>query len=855
MLMLMPVLSAVAQHSAHEAHLAISWGVVDNYVGGASYFESKMTVRNTGHATLGDDWAVYFNFIRRIHGDSLTGPLSIRFQNGSFYEMRPEPGFRLPPGDSVSVRIIASNWVIRKSAAPSGFYVVQADGVRATIDDVRIEPFLEGRQVDRHADDEWPVATAATRFETNQRVSLLPDGAYSPVIPTPVEMRIGSDVVRLETPIQIRADESLSNEAHYLSATLKAWFGLESNVESESVVGPGISISLSTAELPTSTCGPGESYQLDIDNRGIRITGSDPAGVFYGVQSLLALVDPAAIGSVNSSVDVPHTVINDCPRFAYRGLMIDVGRYFHPPDRIEKAMRFMSFYKMNRLHFHLTEDEGWRLPIGSLPELTEIGGRRGHTLDSKKHLPPAFGSGPDAATSAGSGHYSRKEFVALLRFASDHHIRVIPEIDAPGHMRAAVVSMAERYKRLSAEGREQEAREYLLTDLEDKSEYRSVQGWDDNVANVCLESTYRFYETIIDELVDLFKEADAPLEVIHLGGDEVPQGVWEKSPACHDLINSNDDLVDVRDLSAYFYRRVVAMLESRELLGAGWEEIGLGLRVNDTFERETPKADLAGKVLPFAWNSVWGWGGDERAYKLANAGYQVVLANAPNLYFDLAYEKHPDDPGFAWAGFVDTRKSFELTPLDIYNSAYTDLFGRTVAAETYQDSERLRLESVDNILGIQGQLWGENTPTNERFEYLLFPKLLGVAERAWVTRPEWSMIADMADRTRRLDKDWNRFANSLGRREFSRLAAAFGGVGYRIPPPGAVVAGGRLEANIAYPGLQLRYTTDGSTPRTESPVWVEPVVVDDSAVLDGKVVVRAFDRSGRGGRSVVVSSR
>ena len=376
-------------------------------------------------------------------------------------------------------------------------------------------------------------------------------------------------------------------------------------------------------------------------------------------------------------------------------------------------------------------------------------------------------------------------------------------------------------------------------------------GWDDNVANVCIESTYRFYEIVIDELVGLFREAGAPLEVVHLGGDEVPDGVWEDSPACKKLIASSDDLFDVRDLSPYFYGRIVQMLETRGLKGAGWEEIGLGRRVGDSFEDEMPEPGLAGKVIPYAWNSVWGWGGEERAYKLANAGYQVVIANAPNLYFDLAYEKHPDDPGFAWAGFVDTRKAFELTPLNIYNSADTDLWGVPVDLEVYGESEQLNEESAQNILGIQGQLWGENTPTNERFEYHLFPKLLGVAERAWVERPVWSMISDKSERLGPLNQDWNRFANSLGRREFLRLSRMFGGVGYRIPPPGAVIINGRLEANAAYPGLLITYTIDGTEPDVDSPVWTEPIAVPPS----NAVVVRAFDSSARGSRSVIALSR
>ncbi|MFV1981697.1 MAG: glycoside hydrolase family 20 zincin-like fold domain-containing protein, partial [Rhodothermia bacterium] len=328
--------TAVAQSGEREAPVVISWGVVDNYVGGRSYFESRMTVRNAGSEGLGDDWAIYFNFIRRIRSDSLVGPLSIRLLNGSFYEMKPEAGFRLAPGDSVSLRIIASNWVIRKSAAPSGFYIVTADGRARPLPEVQIEPFLTDRQVDRYRDDEWPLATAATRFETNKRVSLLPDGAFSPVIPTPAGMRFGEGSLRIEAPVRIRADERLSGEAGQLSAALRDFFGLESIVVTDSDLDPDldsdfdsdfdsesdalISLSVSAAGAANSECGgdAGESYELDVGREGIRVAGTDEAGVFYGIQSLLALIDPAAIGGSGGPVEVPHVAIADCPRFPYR---------------------------------------------------------------------------------------------------------------------------------------------------------------------------------------------------------------------------------------------------------------------------------------------------------------------------------------------------------------------------------------------------------------------------------------------------------------------------------------------------------------------------------------------------------
>ncbi len=822
-------LFVVAGRQSSQAQSAddfgISWGVTDNYVGGPAYFTSRMTISNLGEGTLGDNWKIYFNFIRRIQTDSLLAPVAIRFINGSFYEMTPSPGFSLEPGRSLPIRIVASNWAIRESAAPYGFYIIFDDGSPESIENVTVEPFTEPRQMDRYEGDVMPVATAEWTFRRNERLTLLEKDDFSPVTPTP------STTVRKDGhyPLSHVVLVGVTGTAQTEAFSLNEWFdGTDVDIRFADAVEPDADVVLAIADSAEGipNCAHAGAYLLSVDQHdGIRIVAREPSGIFYGLQSFLGLIEANDAG-----LTVPAVEIGDCPRFPYRGLMIDVARYFHPAERIKQTIRVMSFYKLNTLHFHLSDDEGWRLPVAALPELTEVGGRRGHTLDSREMLPPAFGSGPDAETSNGSGFYTREEFIDILRYATKHHVEVIPEIDSPGHMRAAIKSMENRYQWLLSAGKPEDAGRFLLTDFDDPSEYRSVQGWNDNVANVCLPSTFRFMETVIDELVALFAEAGAPLTMVHLGGDEVPPGVWEKSPACDRVLASRDDLHDVHDLSADFYQRIVKYLESKGLKGAGWEEIGLRAEEVDGVRREVPKPDLAGKVIPYAWNSVWGWGGEDRGYKLANAGYQVVMANAPNLYFDLAAEKHPKEPGFAWGGFVDERKIFEMTPMDVYNSAYEDRLGHPIDLDRYLDADRLTPEGAKNILGIQGQLWGENTPSKERFEYHLYPKLLALAERAWVAQPEWETIEDKGKRLALLDEDWNRFANSLGQRELPRLATQFGIEDYRVPPPGAVIVDGVLRTNATFPGLVVHPKLNGSD-----------------------VTVRAFDSAGHSSRDVVIS--
>jgi hexosaminidase len=237
------------------------------------------------------------------------------------------------------------------------------------------------------------------------------------------------------------------------------------------------------------------------------------------------------------------------------------------------------------------------------------------------------------------------------------------------------------------------------------------------------------------------------------------------------------------------------------------------------------------------------------AYRLANAGYEVVVCNVTNLYFDLAYDKDPEEPGLYWGGFVDTRKAFELVPLDVFKSTREDAFGNRYDFVTLRMvMEHLKPESRKNILGIQGQLWSETLKGQEMMEYYLFPKLLGLAERAWAPAPEWAAIEDTRERETALSTSWNAVANVIGQRELPRLDYLFGGVHYRIPPPGAVIDSGRLEANVAYPGLTLRYSTDGSEPSAISTLYMEPVAVS------GTVKIRAFDSRGRGSRTVDVGS-
>ncbi|RYE12095.1 MAG: beta-N-acetylhexosaminidase, partial [Sphingobacteriales bacterium] len=415
--------------------------------------------------------------------------------------------------------------------------------------------------------------------------------------------------------------------------------------------------------------------------------------------------------------------------------------------------------------------------------------------------------------------------------------------ETPGHARAAIKSMNARYDRLMKEGKQAEAEEYLLRDLNDKSEYRSVQGFSDNVINPAVPSVYKFLEKVTDELVAMHKTAGAPLHTIHFGGDEVPGGVWEKSPAVKELIKQDTSVKNVDEVWHYFYANVNAILEARGLYLSGWEEIGLrkvlvnnrkSMVVDPRFSGENFHADV--------WNNLSG--NEDLAYKLANAGYKVVLTNVTNMYLDLAYNQSFDEIGQYWGGFVDVNKPFSLIPYNYYKNQTENEQGKPLPVGYFNGKVQLTEMGRSNIIGIQSPLWSEIITSPERFEYLLLPKVLGVAERAWANEPNWAMEPDTAKSIKMYNQAWSVFVTRLGKVELPRLDKYAGGFSYRIPTAGFISENGQVKANLQLPGFKLRYTTDGSEPTANSKEFSGDI--PDSQTINFKV----FNQVGRGGRTV-----
>ena len=553
---------------------------------------------------------------------------------------------------------------------------------------------------------------------------------------------------------------------------------------------------------------------MEIRNNGIKIAAESAHGIFNGCQTLLSI-----LGNVDGlPATVPNVHITDYPDTHHRGIMLDIARNFTKKEDVLKMIDRLAMYKMNVLHWHLIDDEAWRLEIPGLEELTEMASRRGHTLDDSQWLQPAYAWGWDASdkTTMANGYYSRNDFIEVLKYANERHIRVIPEIEIPGHARAAIKAMNARYRKYIDTDKEK-AEEFLLIDFDDTSKYLSAQHFTDNVINVALPSSYRFVEKVVDEIDKMFTDAGVKLKVLHIGGDEVPHGAWEGSAIVRDFMKVRE-MTEIRDLKDYFLEQVFPMLEKRDIQPAGWEEVASHDGVPN------PKfADS--NVLSYCWNTLPEWKGDELPYKLANAGYPVILCNVTNFYLDMAYNRHQSEPGLYWGGFVNEYNSYDMLPLDIYKSVRTTLRGEPLDMNTVSKGKTpLNEGAACQIKGMQGQLWAETFRSFEQIEYCCFPKMFGLIERAWNIQPEWSNPYD----EQKYETARREYNAKIVRYELPRLAGL--GVNFRVSQPGIILKDNMLYANSAIPGAVIRYTVDGSEPTGTSTIWTEPVACDAGLV-------------------------
>jgi len=839
--MMMLLLTRCSQPIPTGDQIKVTWkGTVTDAPG----YSARFVLENNSKTTLnGKNWTLFYNqFPRDIK--ECTGNVAISRISGDWHKLSPTEGFILKPGQTIELQIHA-NWPwIKESDAPLGPYFVFYDKSGAEKAVVActaytIEPFDQPEPAGAGEESFFP--TAASRYRENLKVKDIDISRLPPLVPTPVSFKSSGKPVIFESAPEILYQKGLEFEAGYIAAVVGQI--AQTTVTPGEADGPQPN-SIFLGIRPATIKGVSkEAYKLEIKgNRSVVINGTDAAGVFYGIQSLMALA-PSPGGESQALLEA---VVEDAPRFPYRGFHLDVARNFLTKESVKKLIDLLAFYKINYLMFYLSEDEGWRIAIQELPELTEVGSKRGHTTkDGTDVLHPSYGSGPlaDAPGNWGTGFYTRDDYKEILKYAHQRHVNVIPTINLPGHSRAAIRAMEARYKKFIKEGNEEKANEFRLIDPDDQSVYNSAQGYNDNVVCVARESVYKFYETVIDDIIEMHTEAGVPLEFFHTGGDEVPNGVWTESPLCKKLMETLPEFKDPKNLQSYFLRRVVETLSGKNLKIGGWEEVAM---IKTEEGKLVPNPEFVGKqVYPWAWNNQGEWA--NLSYRLANAGYPVVMCDVSKFYFDLAYNKDPKEPGLYWGGFCDTKDAWQFAP---YNSLMTNLKtsqGTPIDPEKQFDGlERLKPEARKNIIGLQSQLWGETIKGPQMAEYYILPKLLAFAETAWGHARPWENESNSAKMAKGMEEGWNLFANQLGKRELPRLSGLFGGFTYRVPPPGAIVEDGVLKANVEYPGLKIRYTTDGSEPTGQSMIWKEPVPVS------GEVRIKSFDAAGKGSLTVSI---
>lgn len=473
---------------------------------------------------------------------------------------------------------------------------------------------------------------------------------------------------------------------------------------------------------------------------------------------------------------LPAAVIEDYPDLGYRGLMIDIARNYQTPQKINRLLDMMAAYGLNLFHFHFSDDEAWRLEIPGLPELTELASRRGYGKDESEHLFQIFcGNGnPDSNEGTANGYFTREDFIGMLRHADSLGIRVLPEIESPGHARAAIKAMEKRYRTTGDAS-------WRLIEDGDTSVYTSAQSFHDNVVNPALEGPYKLMKHVASALKDMYAEAGVELPAIHIGGDEVPHNSWSGTPSVQKLMKEKG-FKSEKQVHAYFVEKVQDIFKEMGLKYSGWQEIAVG---HDDAYNARVRDNVYGVNC---WSTI---GGQEGVVAEATrGGYPVVLSNVNHYYLDMLYNYHPEERGLSWGGTVD-----EFDALHGYPARLSP--------------------DVSKVKGVQAQVWAETIRSPKDLERILFPKLLGVAERAWNNDSTYT------------DADFNAVINTRELPTWDKL-----GLTYHVRQAGIRRQPGNesmLEMNAPYSNAEIRYTLDGTDPDESSALYTAPVAIPADA--------------------------
>ena len=580
--------------------------------------EAYLTITNTSNQVLTEDgWTLYFNFMS-LHPLYTEGDaLKEREIQASWHSITPTAEFEpIVPGESKTFVMRYRGNAIRQSSHPEGFFIVydeEARNAKPISVPCTYVPYTRQEQMKRGVPtwEKTPYADGEYVYEYVERVSAR-NAAPSYVVPV------------LPQPRHCWLKEGVCDVSN---ATIME------DVE---------------ADLPS------EGYFMRLKSDTIYISAADSVGLFYAYQTLKQL--PKEIQCME---------IGDWPDLHYRSLMLDIVRNYYPVDSIRRVLDVMAQYKLNVLHLHLSDDEAWRLEIPGLPQLTEIGSKRGYTRDESECLFPMYCGGWDAnAKTTANGYITREEYVELLRYARERHVCVIPEIDMPGHMRAAKKAMGN-----------------LLTDsLFDTRKYLSAQNYTDNVINVSLPYAVEFIDHVITEIVKMYEEAGCELNHFNIGGDEVPKGAL------------------TREEHQEFINSVLAILQRYDLQPVGWEEISHFC---------APES----QAICYAWlNS------ETKPVELAEKGYQVVIATANHLYFDFAYCNHHEEKGLNWGGYTDEYRSFDWSL-----AGHDNIIGMSAQlwSEVIRSFSQVEWQLYPKIFGLVERSWNawDNTADLTMLDY------------------------------------------------------------------------------------------------------------------------------------------
>ena len=506
------------------------------------------------------------------------------------------------------------------------------------------------------------------------------------IIPQPVSFQKGNGFFTIspETHLVLQTEEAVKS-AHFLNAYLLNFYGFQLPVAKTGKAVNENSIVLSAKRGKSKQ----DAYWLKITGKQVNIDAGNGKSLFYGIQSLIQLLPPEKAKTLN----IPQVSIVDSSRFAYRGMHLDVGRHFLPIAFVKKYIDFIALHKMNTFHWHLTEDQGWRIAIKKYPKLTQVGAYRNGTIIGRYP-----GSGNDGEKEG--GFYTQQEIKELVQYAADRYITVIPEIEMPGHSSAAIAA----YPALSCfpeESTKHPAKSAWVGSTEGKQVQQTWGVFEDVFAPT--EFTFKFLEDVMDEVMELF-----PSKYIHIGGDECPKESWKRSAFCQQLIKEKG-LKDEHGLQSYFIQRIEKYLNSKGRSIIGWDEI------------------LEGGLAPNA--TVMSWRGEAGGIEAAKQKHTVIMTPGAWVYFDHAQTKHEDSVTIGGYTTVQKVYGYEPVPAVLTNN------------------------EANYIIGAQANLWTEYVRNPQKAEYMIFPRMSALAEVLWSPKAQ----KNWPDFERRLQVQFKRY--------------------------------------------------------------------------------------------------